>query len=275
MLINCVQQKSDNPRNVWKRRTIKQVGLPIVQLCDFYVQGHESDEDRLFGPWYFANQQLLDGKDAEYMRLRNGIPGIDRYVNTLAVGTSSQELEQLSYVFDEMVMLTLKDIRIEVRKEDVSVKEKMPELPVTVAGRIHLGGEIRLLSDAVLTNFEAGLIWMYRVLRLQEVSERNRSSAPIEWRRSKEVIEFFMQMIDRAAFSGSGDRMRRLWAFFHTWLELDVHREIFEWNCYTWKYVSRLLLGARAYCRVIQFNREETSLFQSAVLSPRDRGLLH
>ena len=77
--------------------------------------------------------------------------------------------------------------------------------------------------------------------------------------------------------------MRRLWValyqklrvFFHTWLELDVAREIFEKNCYTWKYVSKLLLGARAYCRVIQFNREETSLFQTAVLSPRERGLLY
>jgi hypothetical protein len=225
----------------------------------------------------------LDGKDAEYMRLRNGIPGIDRYVNTLAVGTSSQELEQLSYVFDKMVMLTLKDIRIEVRKEDVSVKEKMPELPVTVAGRIHLGGEIQLLSEAILTNFEDGLTWMYRVLRLQEVCERDRRSAPIQWRRSKEVMEFFMRVIERAAFSGRGDMMRRLWValyqklrvFFHTWLELDVAREIFEEHCYTWKYVSNLLLGARAYCRVLQFNREETSLFQTAVLSPRERGLLY
>jgi hypothetical protein len=226
---------------------------------------------------------LLDGKDAEYMRLRNGIPRIDRYVNTLAVGTSSQELEQLSYVFDEMVLLTLKDIRIEVRKEDASVKEKMPELPVTVAGRIHLGGEIRLLSDAVLTNFEDGLIWMYRVVRLQEVSERDRRSAPIQWERSREVMEFFMRVIERGAFSGRGDMICRLWValyqklrvFFHTWLELDVTREIFEENCYTWKYVSKLLLGARAYCRILQFNREETSLFQTAVLSPRERGLLY
>ena len=56
----------------------------------------------------------------------------------------------------------------------------MPELPRTVPGRIHLGGEIRLLRDAVLTSFEDGLIWLYRVLRLQEVSEIDRSSAPIE-----------------------------------------------------------------------------------------------
>jgi hypothetical protein len=283
MLINCVPKIADNPRNVWKLRTIKRVGLPIVQLCDFYVQGHESDEDRLFGPWYFANQHLLEGKDAEYMRLRNGIPGVDRYVNTLAVGTSSQELNQLSYVFDEMVMLTLRDIRVEVRKEDATVKEKMPELPVTMAGRIHLGGEIRLLSDAVLANFEDGLIWMYRVVRLQEVSERDRRSAPIQWRRSKEVMEFFMRVIERGAFSGRGDMMRRLWValyqklrvFFHTWSELDVTREIFEENCYTWIYVSNLLLGARAYCRILQFNREETNLFQTAVLSPRERGLLY
>ena len=92
-----------------------------------------------------------------------------------------------------------------------------------------------------------------------------------------------MRVIERGAFSGRGDMMRRLWValyqklrvFFHTWLELDVTREIFENNCYTWKYVSKLLLGARAYCRVIQFNREETSLFQTAVVSPRERGLLY
>ena len=92
-----------------------------------------------------------------------------------------------------------------------------------------------------------------------------------------------MRVIERAAFSGRGDLMRRLWValyqklrvFFHTWVELDVDREIFEWNCYTWKYLSRLLLAARAYCRVIAFNREETSLFKTAVLSPRARGLLY
>ena len=42
-----LRQEADNPRNVWKRRTVKRVGLPIVRLEDFYCQGHESDEDRL------------------------------------------------------------------------------------------------------------------------------------------------------------------------------------------------------------------------------------
>ena len=93
------------------------------------------------------NQETLDPKDKEFLRLRRGTPGVDRYVDTIAVGTSAQELEQLSYVFHEMVILTLKDIKIEVRKEDASLKDKMPELPLTVPGRIHLGGEIRLLRD--------------------------------------------------------------------------------------------------------------------------------
>ena len=278
-----LRQKADNPRNVWKRRTVKRVGLPIVRLEDFYCQGHESDEDRLFGPWYFVNQETLGSKEKEFLRLRRGTPGVDRYVNTIAVGTSGAELHQLSYVFDEMVMLTLSDIGIEVRKEDASLKEKMPELPLTMAGRIHLEGEIQSLTDAVLTSFDDGVIWMYRVFRLQEVRERDRGSAPIEWRRSREVMKSFMRVIERAAFSGIGGLMRRLWValyqklrvFFHTWLELDVGREIFDWNCYTWKHVSRLLLGARAYCRVIAFNREETSLFKTAVLDPRARGLLY
>ena len=142
---------------------MKRVGLPIVRLEDFYCQGHESDEDRLFGPQYFVNQETLDPKDKEFLRLRRGTPGVDRYVDTIGVGTSAEELFQLSYVFDEMVMLTLSDIRIEVRKEDASLKDKMPELPLTMAGRIHLGGEIRSLTDAVLTSFDDGVIWMHRV----------------------------------------------------------------------------------------------------------------
>ncbi len=81
-------------------------------------------------------------------------------MNTIAVGTSGEELEQLSYVFDEIVMLTLEEIKFEVREEDASVKNMMPELPRTVPGRIHLGGEIRLLRDAVLTTFKDGLRWI-------------------------------------------------------------------------------------------------------------------
>ena len=114
-------------------------------------------------------------------------------------------------------------------------------------------------------------------------SESTGGSAPIEWRRAKEVMEYFMRVIERAAFDRRGDLVRRVWValyqklrvFFHTRFELDGQREIFETNCHTWKYVSRLLLGARAYCRVVCFNREETSLFQTAVLSPRERGLLY
>jgi hypothetical protein len=105
-----LRQRADNKRNIWKRRTVKRVGLPIVRLEDLYLQGHESDEDRLFGPWYFVNRDMLDGKDLDFLRLRHGTPGIDRYVNTIAVGTAAQELEQLLYVFDEMVMLTLEEI---------------------------------------------------------------------------------------------------------------------------------------------------------------------
>ena len=278
-----LRQKADNPRNVWKRRTVKRVGLPIVRIEDFYVQGHESDEDRLFCSSDFDSRDRLGRKENEFLRLRQGTPGIDGYVNTIAVGTNAQELFQLEYVFDEMVMLTLEEIGIEVREEDVTVEDKMPDLPRTVHGRVHLSEEIRLLRIAVLNNFEDGLIWMYRVVRLEEISERSGGSAPMEWRRAKGVMEHFMRVIERAVFDRRRGLMRRVWValyqklrvYFHTRLELEVHGEIFEEDCHTWKYVSRLLLGARAYCRVVCFNREETSLFQSALLTPRERGLLY
>ena len=96
-------------------------------------------------------------------------------------------------------------------------------------------------------------------------------------------MEYFIRLIERAAFDKRRDLVQRVWValyqklkvYFHTTLELDVRREIFEENSHTWRYVSRLLLGARAYCRLVRFNKEETSLFQTVVLTPRERGLLY
>jgi hypothetical protein len=280
LMDRVLRQRADNERNIWKRRTVKRIGLPIVRFEDFYEQGHPSDEDRLFEPWYFDNRDWLNAKDREFLRLRNGIPGVSRYVNTIPNGAPARELEQLSYVFDEMVMLTLADIGVHVRDEDTSVKEKMREPVRTVPNRIYLGGEIRSLRDAFFENFEDGLIWMYQVVRLHEITGYN---APIEWRRAKEVMEHFMRVVERAAFDERGDLVQKVWialyhklrVYFHTTLEVDERREIFEEGSQTWRCVSRLLLGARAYCRLVRFNREETSLFMTAVLSPRERGLLY
>jgi len=274
-----LRQRADNLRNIWKRRTVKRVGLPIVRFEDFYEQGHQSDEDRLFEAWYFNNQDWLNAKDREFLRLRSGTPGVSKYVDTIPHGAPLRELDQLSYVFDEMVMLTLAEIGVLVRDEDVSVKEKMRE-PVQWIDRIYVGGEIRALRDAIFENFEDGLVWMYQVVRLEEITNNN---APIEWRRAKEVMEHFMRVIERAVFDERGDLVQKVWialyqkmrVYFHTTLEPDERREIFEEGSHTWKYVSRLLLGARAYCRLVRFNREETNLFKTSMLSPRERGLMY
>jgi len=113
--------------------------------------------------------------------------------------------------------------------------------------------------------------------------EITNNNAHIEWRRAKEVMEHFMRVVERAVFDERGDPVQKVWValyqtmrvYFHTTLEMDERREIFEEGSHTWKHVSRLLLGARAYCRLVRFNREETSLFKTSMLSPRERGLMY
>ena len=60
-----------------------------------------------------------------------------------------------------------------------------------------------------------------------------------------------------------------------TELEAAGDTEVFDEDCQTMKDVSKVLLGARAYCRLATLNREETGLFTSGVLTARERGLLY
>ena len=62
------------------------MGLPIVRLEDFYEQGHDSDEDRLFEPWFFDYPDWLMPRDKLYLRLRNGLPGVCEYEDSIAAG---------------------------------------------------------------------------------------------------------------------------------------------------------------------------------------------
>jgi hypothetical protein len=91
--------------------------------------------------------------------------------------------------------MTLEEIGVMVRHEDVSLRERLRELCRMVNGRVLLSAEIRVLRDDVFENFEDGVIWMYRVLRMRVITGDN---VPSEWMRAKEVMEHFMRIIERA-----------------------------------------------------------------------------
>jgi len=274
------RQRMDNERNPEKRRTLKRSGLAIVRIQNFYAQDHDSDEDGPFPAWMVRHPQSLTKSQQDYIRLRGISPGTGRYTDTIADGALPTELERLSYVFDEMVMMTLTDIGIEVREHDISLKGNMPDVPRHDSGRCKLTAEIRLLMDAEFDAFEDAIVWMYRVVRMYEIAGEEGSSL---WRTSKGVMSYFMNVLERAVFHVDEDEVQKVWmalynklrVYWHNELRQEVTIEIFDEDCRTMRVVQSCFLGARAYCRVISFTREETSLFRTAVMSPIERGLLY
>ena len=63
------------------------------------------------------------------------------------------------------------------------------------------------------------------------------------------MMEVFIRVVERTAFDERGELVQKVWialfhklrVYFHTTLELDVRREIFEGGSHTWRYVSSLL----------------------------------
>ena len=274
------RQITDNPRNREKRRTVKKIGLPIVRFEDFYEQGHESDADRLFSIRQVDSPGTLSGRDRDFLRRRWFRPGTGVYVDTIAGDAGAEELSRLSYVFDEMVLKTVEEIGVQVREVDETCKDRMEEPPRSWNGRYSMGEDARLLKDEKFENFDSCLVWLYRVLRMQEFTTGH---VPFEWSRSRCVLVNMLMVMERSVFDPDGGLVQRVWIAlyqklrvdFHTEIEPAMRMEVFSEDCRTMKDVSKMLLGARAYCKLATLTREEAGLFKTGVLSARERGLMY